>query len=529
MVLLEKYQIQVVPSDGTGLERQDVVEKMTSPRPKMSESLRLLAVKARQDALKAGRERALKAAGRSPETKEGSEVKENIAKDRFNRIWNFQENIEFFKNEDNGWRKEYVEGKDEQKRPYKEKVSLEQFVYDQQLARLTSFRNELITERVSDSFESLYPDIEEDKIDNKKIEVGDSIKLFFDGGKHSELIDKWELQKIDGVALPEQEIMLLEMFGKEVFSDISKQSSEYAEVVSLFKLTMNDYLEMQDAKRQLYLLNDEMVAMMSDEEMTEEKWLQELAKAAEEEAVKQKEIEDAKEAEKQFFSSGIELSDIGFGELYYSGQLNAGENLSRDTKIRFESLGNGAYKIVFPPDEDGRSLESRFFARRIDGKETYLFADEFMEKPYQVGVVEGVNRAYLERLMGQGLRFGEDYRGPNLNEGILPDEDMFKMARNLFSPVNIENQPINKQQANVFKRVLEIIVSPGNNSEDSSEYGSLLPVRRRVQLLQMIFAKPGIGQKCFNLLKDMQDSEVKNYSVSALCKKLGIAPNYGRF
>lgn len=523
---LEKYQRKADVSEGAGIETQETNANKPVLRPKLSESLRILAQRARQDALKAGRERALKAAGRLSDKNEKTEMREKDPKERFAQIWDFQENIDLFKNSDNGWRKNYLEGKDEQNRLYSETMSLENFVYDKQLERIKNYRDELINEKVLDSFNKIYPTFEENKIEEKQNEVGESIRLFFDSGTHNELIDKWEVEKMNGVDLPGQEVMLLEMFSSEVFADISKDSPEYIEVVGLFKLLMNDYLEMQEAKRQLYLLNDKMVVMMSDSEMTEEKWLQELAKAAEQEAEKQKEIEQSKEEEKQFFSSGVGMESFNFDNMQYFGPLNAGETLAKDTKIRFEHLGKGEYRILFPPDEDGRRLESRFFARIIDGKEKYMFNDEFMEKSYQVDVIEGVNRAYLERLMGEGLRLGEDYRGPNLNEGILPDEEMFQLAKNMFLPINIENQPMTRQQGDLFKRLLEIIVSKNNNSDENEGYGNLLPVRRRVELLQLVFSNNQMGAK---FAATIPENELQEYSVASLCKKLGVPPNNGRF
>lgn len=499
---LEKYKKQKSLQEN---EQLDSAPDSKIENAEMSDVLKAHARFFREAAIQAGIRNAKEAAGMKINNLE--ELEGISSQKEFSKVWDFEENRELFEK----WKEVYLEGKNESGVLYRDKMSIEAFVLDRQMEKIEGVRKELKNKRIKGYLKELYPEIDQSDEEPKLNDLNKSTDDFFT--KNNDLIEKWEIDRSKTLSLK-----LETKFKNKVFPDISTNSPEYKFVQKLFKELLSDYLDMQLEKRKLYLLNNTMVEMMTGPEINEAQWLEGLAKASEKESEKQKEKEKAKEEEKEFFSTPLSIDKISFGDSYYADSINAGEEMASNTKIIFRYKGKGAYRIIFPLTANGRPMESTFFAK---DENNFLFNDKLMEKSYKVGLVEGVNRSYLENIMSTAIRVDEEYTGPNLNEGILPDNEMFKLAQNLFSPLDIKKKPIDKRHADAFQRLLEVIVSK-NNSNGTGYYGDILSVNRRVKLMQTKLEPLGRGMTFMNHLMGKTKEEMENLNVELLCKELKI-------
>jgi hypothetical protein len=452
---------------------------------------------------------------------EKEEEQENVpTTEDFEEIWDYNENAESFAM----WKEQYLSGKDENGIPFTELMSLEEFILDKQKNRVESIRVDLVRKRINENIGKIYP--EKTKFPQKMSVT----TTFFKENKV--LLEEWISASGDSELDGDAEIkkkLLLKIFRETVFPDIEfLQIESYMNVERLFDMLMQDYSNMANVNQQLHVLNDEMVTMMSSsEKLSETEWYQKLAEAAEEAADRQPEENLQERTHASVPSDEVAVEDI---IKLFDDSLSVGAELNPETKITFEMLEPGKFQINFPESGNVSVSTASFAVTKVDGKERFTFDDPLMDQSYEVGPKEFremVNRTYLEKIMAN-LKMGEDYRGPSLNEGILPDQEMLTLAQNLFAPSDLAEKPITKEQAEVFGKLLEIVVGKANNQLGSGDYGDLLPVKRRIQLMQMALEINGKGTQCFDLLKD-PSIDVSDMSVESLCKRIGINPNSGLY
>jgi hypothetical protein len=143
-----------------------------------------------------------------------------------------------------------------------------------------------------------------------------------------------------------------------------------------------------------------------------------------------------------------------------------------------------------------------------------------------------VNKMYLRHVSSEGVREGRDYLGTDLNAVINPQE-MYEMAGSLFYPENpdkLNQSPLSIEQANIFKKLVLIMVSSSNNEKGSGDYGNLLSIRNRVDLLKFVLTNKSQAESCFRYLQTLVNPEdIKKLSVETLCRSINVPRNLGNY
>lgn len=472
------------------------------------------------------------------ERREFSETAELSAVKEYNRIWDFRYNVESYHGE-GGWKDRYQKENDpEDGLPVREKMSIELFVRTRQIEALEQIRAELITERLDRRLDSIYPQFAAEtslpeEREKKLLELSELSNQYVQNHR----ADLEALMQLSPEKKEAKKKEMLAVFRLEVFPDLTPDNlTANAETAQLFAEMIADFEDMQNAIYQLDALNDRMVTLLSDPNITEEQWLAELAKESEAELEKIKQEEAANAGQPQYFDySG---SAVNFGQVTYdySGQISAAEKLAPDTKIAISMVTPGQFKIRFPSVTDV-TMESYFKVGQRENEQgqlevVYLFDDPLQDAPKIVTEQEFlamVNGVYLEHLMSDSVRKGSDYLGPDLNTEALRDQKMLNLAQKLFQPKRIDRMAMTEEQAGIFRKLLVIITNKSNNEKGAGDYGDLLAVGTRVDLLMLALENPQNAQKCYNLLKESSQEMIRDISVEQLCRQIGLPRNSGNF
>ncbi len=472
------------------------------------------------------------------EKKERREKNDLSAVNDYSRIWDFQYNRDSYEKK-NGWKERYLTENDpEDGVDLKEKMSIEQFVYKQQVEQLQIMRENLMVERLDHSMDVLYPQLSQPETQPQQRE--DKLSALATASKEYMLQQRAQIDKYLAAPVSERaqlKDVMLAQFRAQVFADLDFSNEVVLkETNSLFDQLIEDYEDMQNAVFQLSALNDKMVALLADPNLDEEKWLAELAKESEEELAKIKEEQAASQGERGYYDfNGFE---VNYGQITfnYSEPIKATEKLAPDTNISIKMLSPGRFNVTFPTMGEVK-MESVFrVGQRVNDQGVaeivYLFEDPLQDKPRMVTEKQFkamINGVYLEHIMSDSVKQGIDYRGPNLNDEVLRDDQMFNLAKLLFQPRNIENNVMTGEQAESFRKLLMILAGKANNQAGEGDYGDLLAARSRVGLLMLSLENPQNAQKCYNYLKKYSWDQLKAVSVESLCRSIGIPKNSGNF
>jgi hypothetical protein len=475
------------------------------------------------------------------EHKERRELREKAeisAVNEYNRIWDFRYNVESYHGE-GGWKERYQQEIDpEDGLPVREKMSIELFVRTRHIEALEQIRAELITERLDRRLDAIYPQFAAEtslpeEREQKLMELSERSNQYVQNHR----ADLEALMQLSPEKKEAKKNEMLAVFRLEVFPDLTPDNqTANAEIAQLFAEMIADFEDMQNAIYQLDALNDRMVTLLSDPNITEEQWLAELAKESEAELEKIKQEEAANAGQPQYFDySG---SQVNFGQINfdYSGQISAAEKLAPDTKIAISMVTPGQFKIRFPSVTDV-TMESYFKVGQRENEQgqlevVYLFDDPLQDAPKIVTEQEFlamVNGVYLEHLMSDSVRKGSDYLGPDLNTEALRDQKMLNLAQKLFQPKRIDRMAMTEEQAGIFRKLLVIVTNKSNNEKGAGDYGDLLAVGTRIDLLMLALENPQNAQKCYNLLKESSQEYIRNISVEKLCRQIGLPKNSGNF
>ncbi len=445
----------------------------------------------------------------------------------FTEITDFQFNQEIFHAE-GGWLDEF------QKTEAHENGGLEEFVLQKQYAELTTIRETLLESRVADKIVEIYPDLEgEDKEEDRKAKAGEvtkGAKDFFQANSAeiekcllAEPADKIDLRKV-----------LYEKFKSGVFADVNLEDSEIEIKINiLFIDLLDDYESMMTARAKARLLNPKMVQLLLRADMTEADWERELAKEAEKQSKRLKEKAKALEQE-QAVGSG-QLADIDIGPMFYTGEISVDETMGTNAPVTFELVGPGKYLVRFPTDGTNGPTEALFTVRTVrEGDKSvnvFIFNDPLMDKPAIVrdsSFRAQINGLYLEKVMSSNVKSGKDYLGPGLND-IIHDQEMFSIAEDFFAPKKLNDYPLTKSEADSFRKMMMLLASPGNNKPSEGIYGDLLAIRNRISLLKFAIESPARASLFRQYFEKADFEAIKKLSVETVCKRLGIAANYGNF
>jgi hypothetical protein len=455
--------------------------------------------------------------------KEGLNDKSNaeFRDEAFEEITDFKFSKEVF-NHESGWLADYQLNADKQSQ------SLEEFVLIKQYEELDKIRVTLMEARVEDLVPKLYSDLNAEKAKDKNNNISANIELFFKNNS-AEIANLFQEDSENTV---EQKKKLYKNFKDTVFSDFDKLDSAQEYLISnFFDSLINDYASMVVAQEKIKKLNPTMVSLLLKSDLTEEEWENLLKKEAEEQA---KKMAEDKLLEKQLVS--ISSSSIGSSNpemLYYGGSV--ADKLDKDSSIQIVPLGKGEYKIVFPSN-DG-SQEARFSVKLVKenglSRNVFIFKDGLMDRPIitgESGFKAQVNGLYLDHAMNESIKKGKDYLGPDLND-ILKDQQMYELGELLFYPVRLGEKNLNKEQINVFKKLMLVLTSKENNQKGEGIYGNLMAIKNRLSLLNLALSlnSGAKAKEFYNYLKTLNEQSAKATSIESLCKLLAVPKNSGNY
>lgn len=492
--------------------------------------------KRRAEAIKEGRERGKREFLEQQEgTEQVAEKKEINAGHEYGKIWEYRGNYLSYRRE-GGWKQRYLEDKDPvDGLPVKDKISIEEYVYNKQLERLEDIRDGLLIQRVNNHFDILFPDLKENEYEIKQQKTQQDCRDYFKSNRAE--IDKYFTLKSDVKVSAKEKLQSQFLSFTMSGSDLSKPEI-LKEAGLLFEELLTDYEQMHDSIYQLNVLNPKMVELMSNDNMTEDEWLQLLAEEAEEELEEMKKAEQKATEQRVFQSLGQPVS-YDLTNVMYSGEISATEKLAPDTRISISMVKPGEYKIRFPGSED-TIMESSFLARRVVNEKTgisetiYLFKDPLLDTLQRVGEAQFkqmVNGVYLEHVMSDSVKAGADYIGPSLNDEVLPDSRMLKLAELLFYPKKLAEKSLTTEQAEVFRKLMLVLVSKSNNQKGTGDYGDLLATGSRVGLLELALTMDGASraQMCYNYLMTSPMDNIRSLSIEELCYQIGVPKNSGNY
>ncbi|MCC7432072.1 hypothetical protein IT412_00955 [Candidatus Peregrinibacteria bacterium] len=444
-----------------------------------------------------------------------------VREEAFEEITDFKFSKEIFHHE-SGWLAEYNTDAS------KDSQSIEEFVLLKQYAELDQIRTTLAEARIGELVPKLYKDLDETKLKEKNKDISSKVNTFFKQNAESlaKLFEENNDKSLD------QKKKLYKDFRESVFDEIEPGNSAEEQLISgLFDSLLDDYAAMIVAQEKIKKLNPTMVSLLLKENMTEEEWESVLKNEAKLQAKKmaEQQLVDKQEAAYAGAPAGV----IDTNSIYYGA--NYIEQLDKSTNIQIVSLGKGEYKVIFPSN-DGQQ-ESKFTVKKVTEngvtREVFIFKDSLMDRPIVTndrGFKSQINGLYLDHVMNETIKKGKDYLGPNLNE-VLKDAEMFGLAEKLFYPAKLSEITLKPEQINVFKRLMLVITSQGNNQKGEGLYGNLLAIKTRISLLNLALTLDG-GAKAksfYDQLKTMTDLDAKKVSLEQLCKQVGVPKNSGNF
>jgi len=463
------------------------------------------------------------------------ESKESLSQAAYDEIFSFEYNAEKYKGA-GGWQEEYMTALDEHSLPLRDKQTLEEFIMEKQNQELDNIRRTLLEFRINKSLTDIYADLKGDenkeKREKKAAETFKTADQYFLANKD----DVEQFFKAEGEAKDKIKTKLLTGFTGTVFDGAKIDDPLVkAAIEKLFDQLLDDYKQMLVSRESLSSLNDVMVANMGKDGMDEKTWREALEKKAGEEAEKLKKQQQQKEQVQVAATTGPVSRGFDLGNYGYAS-INAGEKLAVNTDIAFINNGNGNFTVVFSP-EQGMTDISQFQVRRMpdqDGKphNVFLFNDALLDNG--AAAVDDrmfkrqINSLYLDHVMAQQDRQGKVDGSPDLNN-VMPDSEMFEMAKLLFKPVDIEEKPLTREQADVFRNLMLVVAGKTNNQSQTGDYGNLLAIRNRIDLLMYAF-KVDNGAKatmCYNYLKRKNLSQLTTVSVEELCRQIGVPKTSG--
>ncbi len=481
-------------------------------------------------------------------------------KDKNEAMKAFEEIVDFKNNRENfssagGWQEQYYNETDETGKTPSEKMPIEAYVLEKQNEQLQKIWDTVVESRISNSFKGIYPDLDgEETADKRQFKLEEKNKKtqqFFSA--QTDLLNEYFSTGISTERRTEVRASLMLTFKSTVFDDLQlddpTQLSAKVAVESLFSELLVDYENMISSRKTLWILNNTMVENLTNPDLTEEEWLKALANKAEEEAKKleeeRKSLEDQKSAESSGTAGAVDLSVLN-----NTGTIRAGEVLASDTRITIELLNprDGTYKVKFPA-ESGEGMETRLQARRVpaaDGKswqERFVFTDPLLPYPKVVGknsLRGGVNELYLRHVMGESVKQGKDYLGPDLSSIMTAAEINF-IAGNLFFPGNPERLnevSMTPEQAKIFRNLILLVTNSNNNrageADKNRPYGNLLAVGSRIKLLTYVI-NPANGANnnrstWFEYLKNADNAEIRSSNLETFCtSQMKVPVNNGNF
>ncbi len=463
----------------------------------------------------------------------------------------FKWNTESYRKPD-GWRDQYLTALDENGKPVRSSMSIEEFVLKNQEKELENIRNELMLKRITKYVDQIYTDLTKEE-DPEKREAGKAKKAeeinvksaaFFDNPDNRIKIEDYF--NAEGSEQAKLKDGLLKGFKEGVFSDLGDKVAIEplkTSIESLFADLMGDYKQMLVAKKTVKDLNTDMVAWMGDETMTEEKWNEELAKLAE---AKAKELEEQQKKQEEATKTVASTAPSTFnGSDYGYVDISAGSKLSENTEIAINQIRPGVYQIKFP-SKSGEGQVSEFQVRQLmengkplldeqgKPKNVYIFNDSVINGSAVVGENEfkkEVNILYLGHEMESSNSPERGYVSPELNS-IISNRAMYEMASKLFVPTDIAKVPMNPTQAIVFRNLM-MIISGKNNNEGTpkGDYGDLLAIQNRVRFVNFMLGLDS-GSKaaaCYKFLETQNSDSLKNMTVENLAKRLNVPVNHGNY
>jgi hypothetical protein len=471
----------------------------------------------------------------------------------FDQITELKLNIENFRSE-KGWQYQYLYQTDETGTAPKDRMSLEAFVLEKQYAEIDNIRDTLVEARINTSIEDIYPDLKGEQNNDKKAAKVSEKKLqsqqFFTGKKDQ--IEDYFSTDFSPAQRQSKGKELSEAFKTEVFGDLNFSDPANAKaktaVDTMFASLLLDYQNMIDAKNSVARLNNIIVAKLTKDDLTEEEWLEALAKQAEEEAKKLEEERRQQALQVKAESTGTP----GTGNIeasYYTAPITAGEQLSPNTEIKINLIDptTGTYRIRFP-QESGEGMETDFRLRQIPGnngqtRNVYIFNDHLLPHPEVVADSGNsfrgeVNNLYLRHVMAESVKQGKDYLGPDLSS-MMSAQEMNFIAGNLFypnDPGRLAQTPMTVEQARIFKNLVLLITNSANNNSGGGErpYGNLMAADNRIKLLTYVI-NPANGAGAnrdlwFNYLKDPDETKYRSTNMEVFCREIMKIPaNNGNF
>lgn len=510
------------------INRQDVKQSLESFRENYKQR--------RAEAIKIGRERGKREFLENENGLSDSMKKKEInAPEEYGRLWDFQDNY-FDYHKSGGWKESYLNDlSPEDNLPIKNKISIEQYVYQRQVEKLANIRDGLMIDRINGHFVVLNPDLPEAETEQSQQKMLQDCRNYFTDNKDA--VEQYFILK-DEAKVPAKDKLQAAFFASVLPGVDLKKPELLKEAQLLFDELLSDYDEMLNSIGQLNLLNSKMVELMSEEGMTEEEWYKKMADEAEKKLNEMNE-EDKKAEEQQTFQSTGEPVSFDFSNMLYTGDISATEKLAADTKISISMVRPGEYKIRFPGSED-TVMESSFMARQVLNDATgqmetvYFFKDPLLDIGVRVGEAQFkqmVNGVYLEHVMSDSVKAGADYIGPNLNDEVLPDKRMQKLAELLFYPKKLNERPLTTEQANVFRKLMLVLVSKSNNEKGTTDYGDLLAMGSRVGLLELALTMDSASKAkiCYNYLMTSSVDQTRHISVEDLCHRIGVPKNSGNY
>lgn len=450
----------------------------------------------------------------------------DLASFAYEEMTDYSFNQEVF-NAKGGWLEEY------QLTDAKDKLSLEEFVLQKQYEQLTAIRESMTEARVSVSILDLYPDLEGDdkKADKKKkiLEVTKDANAYF---KANSLLVEMYLGA-DGEEKEKYKQQILKDFTSSVFSDVdSKDAQKQGRIQALLTDLLSDYQAMLTKKDQLKEFNPKMVSALMDKDMTETKWKKLMEEENEKISKKIKEEQLKKKAEQMAMAG----APAAFSpEANYYSSVSAGEMLGQESKITFQQIKPGEYRVIYPTDNGNQ--ESIFFARKVvEGgveRTVFVFKDPLMDG---TSIVDArafrsqINGLYLDHAMNEGLKRGADYLGPGLND-VLKDKEMFSMAEKLFYPRKLSDSNLTTEDIDQFKKLMQVLTNSSNSAKGEGIYGNMMPVTNRLKLINFVLSENN-GQNAplfLKLLISKTPQQLKTYSIESLMKEFGVKTNYGNY
>lgn len=450
----------------------------------------------------------------------------DLASFAYEEMTDYSFNQEVF-NAKGGWLEEY------QLTDAKDKFTLEEFVLQKQYEQLTAIRESMTEARVSVAILDLYPDLEGDdkKADKKKkiAEVTKDANAYF---KSNSLLVEMYLGA-DGEEKEKYKQQILKDFTGSVFPDIdSKDAKKQGRIQSLLTDLLSDYQAMLTKKDQLKEFNPKMVSALMDKDMSEAKW-QKLMEEENEKISRKIKEELLKKRTEQIAMAGAPVA-YSPESAYYSS-VSAGEMLGKESKITFEQIKPGEYRVIYPTDNGNQ--ESIFYARRVvEGgveRTVFVFKDPVMdgntvvdEKSFR----SQINGLYLDHAMNEGLKRGSDYLGPGLND-VLKDKEMFSLAEKLFYPRKLSDSNLTTEDIDQFKKLMQVLTNSVNSKPGEGIYGNMMPVVNRLRLINFVLSENN-GQNAplfLKLLISKTPQQLKTYSIESLMKEFGVKTNYGNY